>query len=88
MSDDRWLSVEELSHHLGVAKDSVYRWIRHKGFPAHKIGKLWKFRKHEVDEWVRQGHANNLVSEVDSGLQRNSGAEPVTATSVQMAHRK
>lgn len=24
---------------------------------AHKVGKLWKFRKEEVDAWVRQGTA-------------------------------
>lgn len=57
MTDDRWLSVEEIAEHLGVTKDSVYRWIERKGLPAHKVGKLWKFKKEEVDEWVRSGHA-------------------------------
>ena len=55
MSDDRWLSVEEIAEHLGVAKDSVYRWIEKRGLPAHKVGKLWKFKKDEVDAWVRSG---------------------------------
>jgi excisionase family DNA binding protein len=58
MTDDRWLSVEEIAEHLGVTKDSVYRWIERKGLPAHKVGKLWKFKKEEVDEWVRSGHAH------------------------------
>jgi len=38
--------------HLGVAKDSVYRWIETRGLPAHKIGRLWKFRLSEIDGWV------------------------------------
>ncbi len=25
--------------------------------PAHQIGRLWKFKVSEVDEWVRQGKA-------------------------------
>ena len=50
-----WASVDDVAAHLGVAKDSVYRWIEGKGLPAHKIGKLWKFKLSEVDEWVRAG---------------------------------
>jgi predicted DNA-binding transcriptional regulator AlpA len=23
--------------------------------PGHKIGRLWKFRKEEVDEWMQSG---------------------------------
>lgn len=49
-----WVSVEDVAHHLGVAKDSIYRWIESKGLPAHKIGRLWKFKLSDVDDWVRQ----------------------------------
>lgn len=52
-----WVSVEDVAAHLGVAKDSVYRWIEGKGLPAHKLGKLWKFKLSEVDVWVRAGGA-------------------------------
>ncbi len=62
MADDRWLSVEEIAAHLGVVKDSVYRWIEHRRLPAHKVGKLWKFKKGEVDDWVRSGGAGNASS--------------------------
>jgi hypothetical protein len=30
---------------------------QHRGLPAHKIGRLWKFKLSEVDEWVRPGGA-------------------------------
>ena len=53
---ERWLSVEEIAHHLGVSKDTIYNWIK-KGMPAQKIGKLWKFKASEVDEWARSGNA-------------------------------
>lgn len=48
-----WSSVDEVAKHLGVAQDSIYRWIEARGLPAHKIGRLWKFKPSEVDEWVR-----------------------------------
>ena len=56
-STDRWLSVEEIAAHLGVKRTSIYKWITRKNMPAHKLGKLWKFRVDEVDEWIRSGKA-------------------------------
>jgi excisionase family DNA binding protein len=53
MTTEPWSSLDDVAKHLGVAKDSVYRWIEAKGMPAHKIGRLWKFKLSEVDEWVR-----------------------------------
>jgi excisionase family DNA binding protein len=50
-----WASVDDVAKHLGVVKDSIYRWIEHRGLPAHKIGRLWKFKLSEVDAWVRAG---------------------------------
>jgi excisionase family DNA binding protein len=58
-------SVDDVAKHLGVAKDSIYRWIEHKGLPAHKIGRLWKFKLTEVDEWVRAGGADAPEHEKD-----------------------
>lgn len=49
-----WASVGEVARHRGVAKDSIYRWIENRGLPTHKIGRLWKFRLSEVDDWVRR----------------------------------
>ena len=47
-----WASIDEAAAHLGVRKDSVYRWIESRGLPAKKIGKLWKLKLSEVDAWV------------------------------------
>lgn len=58
-----WASVEEVAKHLGVAKDSIYRWIDRRGLPAHRIGRLWKFKVSEVDDWVRTGGADSERNE-------------------------
>lgn len=52
-----WVSVEDVARHLGVTKDSIYRWIEDRGLPAHRLGRLWKFKLSEVDEWVRSSGA-------------------------------
>lgn len=55
--EDRWLSVAEIGKHLGVSSDTVYRWIDRHNMPAHRMGRLWKFKKDEVDMWVKAGGA-------------------------------
>jgi len=52
-----WVSLDEIVRHLSVSRDTVYRWIDNRGLPAHKVGRLWKFKVSEVDEWVRAGQA-------------------------------
>ncbi|QVL37552.1 helix-turn-helix domain-containing protein [Aminirod propionatiphilus] len=55
--EDRWLSVGEIAKHLGVSSDTVYRRITQHAMPAHRMGRLWKFKKDEVDAWVKTGGA-------------------------------
>jgi len=59
--EDRWLSVEEIAKYLGISKDTVYTWINSKNMPAQKIGRLWKFKRDEVDEWIRSGGTHGTV---------------------------
>jgi len=60
---EAWLSVEDIAQHLGVSKDTVYTWVAHKGMPAHKVGRLWKFQASEIDDWVRNGGAATQENE-------------------------
>lgn len=55
---ERWVSIDEISEHLGVKKDTIYKWVARKKMPAHKVGRLLKFQIKEIDKWVREGKAN------------------------------
>lgn len=59
---ERWLSVEEIAAHLGISKETVYRWLEKEDekrrIPASRIGRLWKFKASEVDFWIKNGGAN------------------------------
>lgn len=56
---ERWLSVEEIAKHLGISKETVYRWVERSRIPAHKVGKQWRFLVSEVNEWVKSGDAKD-----------------------------
>jgi len=62
MPTEPWVSVDEVAKHLDVVKDSVYRWIEGRGLPAHKIGRLWKFKRAEIDDWVRTHRGDDDAS--------------------------
>ncbi|MBW3596582.1 MAG: helix-turn-helix domain-containing protein [Planctomycetes bacterium] len=76
--EERWLSVDEIATHLGISRDTVYKWISRKQMPAHKLGKLWKFRVSEVDAWVKSGRTNDgNAPNNDSGSEsKDGGASP------------
>ena len=48
ISNDCWIGLEEAANYLGVKKETVRNWIK-------KTGKLWKFKKSELDSWVKSG---------------------------------
>lgn len=53
--DERWVGVDDVARHLGVGKDSIYRWVESRGLPARKVGRLLRFKLSEVDAWVEAG---------------------------------
>lgn len=55
---ERWLSVSEIGEHLGVSKETIYRWLDRKKIPAKRVGKLWKFKASEVDAWIENDGAD------------------------------
>ena len=54
---ERWYSMKEICEHLGVSRDTVLIWIEKREMPAVKMGRLWKFKISEIDEWTRSGKA-------------------------------
>jgi excisionase family DNA binding protein len=64
---NRWLSVDEIASYLGVKRDTVYKWIDRKKLPAHKMGRLWKFKILEVDSWVKTGGASDSSDSSERG---------------------
>ena len=47
------LTVEELHAYLKIPKPTLYVLAQNGRIPAAKIGKHWRFRRGEIDEWLK-----------------------------------
>lgn len=56
-NNEKWIGLEEAAKYMDVTKDTVRNWIKKTDIPAHKIGKLWKFKKSELDAWIKSGRS-------------------------------
>ena len=72
-SEEAWVGIAEVAAHLSVARDSIYRWVEAKDFPAHRVGRLLRFRLSEVDEWVMTSRSN--YSEAPQGAKQQQRDE-------------
>lgn len=54
---ENWSSMKAIIEYLDVSRETVLQWIANRNMPAHKVGRLWKFKISEVDEWIRSGGA-------------------------------
>ena len=50
--EERLMSIEEICEYLGFSIYTIYAWVKKEKIPCHKVGRLLKFRKNEIDEWV------------------------------------
>ena len=56
---EKWSTLKEVQEYLGVRRETILQWIAKRNMPAYKVGRLWKFKLSEVDEWIRSGGAND-----------------------------
>ena len=52
---EKWVGFDDIVYYLGVSKDTIRNWIRKYNMPAHKVGRLWKFKYSEIDAWIHSG---------------------------------
>ena len=56
---ENWVTVKDVQDYLGVGRETVLQWIAKRNMPAYKVGRMWKFKLSEVDEWIRSGGASD-----------------------------
>lgn len=63
------MSIQEAAKYLGLAEESVRYLARAKRLPCGKVGRLWRFHKEDLDNFLRSqyqqggGDGNSSQSE-------------------------
>ena len=54
---EKWSTLKEVQAYLGVGRETILQWIAKRNMPAYKVGRMWKFKLTEIDDWIRSGGA-------------------------------
>ena len=47
------LNIDELAAYLKVKKQTIYNWLHLKKISGIKMGHVWRFKKRDIDNWLR-----------------------------------
>ena len=53
MKVEKWVGIEVVMEHLGLARWTILTWIKEGKLPAYRVGKKYVFKLSEVDEYIR-----------------------------------
>lgn len=43
--------LENIANEIGCSKKTLYKWIRHRRFPAFKMDGVWRAMPKDIEEW-------------------------------------
>ena len=54
---ENYINLVEAAVFLGLKPATLRSWIKDPDneVPAHKVGRMWKFKRSEIDEWINSG---------------------------------
>ena len=57
--NDNYINLEDAATYMCITPGTLRNWMKNpeNEVPAHRIGRAWKFKKKEIDDWVDSGKA-------------------------------
>jgi excisionase family DNA binding protein len=49
-----WLTLEQVAEYLQMSNSAIYKLAQKSKIPGHKVGRQWRFKKEEIDDWVEK----------------------------------
>lgn len=62
------LTLKEVSAYLKVTERTIYRLVAGKKMPAFKVGGSWRFKKADIDQWIKSQSENAASAEGSANL--------------------
>ena len=54
-NNDNYIGLEDAAEYIGIKPITLRGKDSNSEIPAHKVGRLWKFKRSELDEWIKSG---------------------------------
>ena len=67
MSQETLMDLKEVATYLRLKNQTVYVWVQAGILPAFRLGRLWRFRRADLDKWLE---SNRYRSAEDEGETR------------------
>jgi len=52
--EQRYVTLAEAANYLGMSPKTLYGWAEHGMMPGYKVGRVWRFDRTELDQFVRE----------------------------------
>jgi len=59
--EQRYLTLSQAAIYTGFSPRTLYKWATDEKIPVQKIGRLWRFDKEELDEFMHKGYTPTQV---------------------------
>lgn len=77
MSTDTLMGIQEVAAYLKINQATAYHWAQAGRLPGIKIGRIWRFRRSDIDAWLDKKMYQAVVSPNDH---EQTGADRDTNT--------
>jgi excisionase family DNA binding protein len=68
--DREVMTAEEAAGYLRIAVATLYRLVNAGKVPGVRVGRLWRFRRSQLDGWLEQQMQANVVVSGEKGAPR------------------
>ncbi len=54
MSENTLMDIKQVAEYLQVNVATIYNWAQKGKLPGIKIGRIWRFRREDIEAWLDQ----------------------------------
>ena len=51
--EQRYFSLKDIARYTGLSEKTLYKWAEAGNVPAHKVGRVWRFDRDEMDRFMQ-----------------------------------
>jgi len=54
MDEETLMGVKQVAAYLQINEATVYSWAQKGRLPGIEIGRIWRFRRHDIESWLHR----------------------------------